>query len=500
MVIFTWKRDWGVLPKVSAAAIAGLLVLSSGCATKQERIAFDDFGRLETAAEQARLRSAVSGYNSNDRDEDGLLAELPVLPTVEDYVAYAALNNAGLEASFNEWKATLEEIPQARTLPDPRLNYRYFIENVETRVGPQEQAFGLSQTFPWFGELDVKAEMAVEAARVAQAKFNQRRLMLTYNVVSAYAEYAYQIKVIEIVRENRDLVKNLEEIARARFRAGAAEHPAVIRAQVELGRLEDRLRSAEALDLPLRAKLNALLNRASNAPVPQPALSDLVAADVKRDGLDKALLATNPQLLALKYEVSRTRKGIDLAKTENYPDITLGVDYIDTGKSQFSTAPDEGDDAVAVGISINLPIWKERNDAVVAEALSRFGASTKRQIDLEHTLLAELELALFKYEDAVRQVDLYQNTLLPKAEEALAATLTAFQGDTATFTDLIDAERVMLEFQLQNARAEANGAIRLAQIEMLVGESLSEVSRSSHAGSPATAPKTTQPPGEGTKP
>lgn len=500
MVMFNWKRDLGALPRLSIAVVTGLLVISSGCTTRQERSVFDDFARLETAAEQARLRTAISGYNTNEREKDDLLAALPEVPTVEDYIAYAALNNAGLEASFNEWKAVLEKIAQARTLPDPRINYRYFIENVETRVGPQEQAFGLSQTFPWFGELDVKEEMAVEAARVAQAKFNQRRLMLNYNVVSAYAEYAYQITVIEIVRENRDLVQNLEEIARARFRAGSAEHPDVIRAQVELGRLEDRLRSAEALDLPLRAKLNALLNRASSAPVPQPTLAELVEADVKRDGLNKALLATNPELKALKHEVSRTRKGIDLAKTESYPDITLGVDYIDTGNSPFSTAPDEGDDAVAVGISVNLPIWKERNDAVVSEALARFGASTKRQVDYEHTLLAELELALFKYEDAVRQVDLYRNTLLPKAEEALAATLTAFQGDTATFTDLIDAERVLLEFQLQDARALANGATRFAQIEMLVGGSVTNdvpLSNAASANPDSTKP---QQPGEVAKP
>ena len=64
--------------------------------------------------------------------------------TLPNYLVYAALNSPGLEAAFNRWKAALERIPQARALSDPRFSYRYFIKEVETRVGPQRQAFELA--------------------------------------------------------------------------------------------------------------------------------------------------------------------------------------------------------------------------------------------------------------------------------------------------------------------------------------------------------------------
>ena len=486
MVRTTWLLKEKFTRRAGALIGAGLMLAAAGCATRSERLAFEAYERLEVAAEEARGRPPVnaSPRATEPREKIELLAHLPAEPTLDDYVAYALLNNAGLEAAFNRWRTALEAIPQARTLPDPRFNYRYFIENVETRTGPQENMLGLSQTFPWFGELDLKGEMAVEAARAAQSRFEQQRLSITYQVVSAYAEYAYQSAATEIVRENRDLVKHLEEVARSSFRAGNAESADVIRAQVELGRLEDRLLSAEALESPLRSRLNALLNRPVHAPVPGVVLPTTAPLHVERVELQRRLLAANPELQALQHEIARNRTGIDLAKTDRYPDVTLGVDYTDVGTSPFSNAPDEGDNILSVGVSVNLPIWTEKNNAVVGEALSRFGSATKRRVDRENTLKSELEVALFHYEDAVRKVDLYRNTLLPKAEESLGATLTAFQGDTASFTDLIDAERVLLEFQIQDARAQADQAIRRAQIDMLTG------------GAPAAATHNEHPPAQ----
>ncbi|MDY0040341.1 MAG: TolC family protein, partial [Desulforhabdus sp.] len=82
------------------------------------------------------------------------LPELNEQSGLNDYLAYAALNNAGLKAAFLRWQAALEKIPQVTALPDPRFSYGYYIQSVETRVGPQNNRFGLLQTFPWFGKLE----------------------------------------------------------------------------------------------------------------------------------------------------------------------------------------------------------------------------------------------------------------------------------------------------------------------------------------------------------
>jgi cobalt-zinc-cadmium efflux system outer membrane protein len=98
--------------------------------------------------------------------------------TLQDYLRYAALNNAGLEAAFEQWKAAVEQIPQAKALPDPRFNYGYFIEEVETRVGPQRQKFDIMQTFPWFGTIEARTDQATATAKAAHKLYMAKRLEL----------------------------------------------------------------------------------------------------------------------------------------------------------------------------------------------------------------------------------------------------------------------------------------------------------------------------------
>ncbi len=70
------------------------------------------------------LLVALPGYASPpEGDTPGESPEM--VATLSDYLAYAALNNPGLEAAFYDWTRALERIPQVKSLPDPRFTYAY---------------------------------------------------------------------------------------------------------------------------------------------------------------------------------------------------------------------------------------------------------------------------------------------------------------------------------------------------------------------------------------
>ena len=180
-------------------------------------------------------------------------------------------HNPGLQAAWNRWQAALERGSRRFVrLPDPRFNYRYFIENVETRVGPQRQAFGLSQTFPWFGKLELRGGVASRRLEAPRREYEAEKLKLFFKVKKAYSRILLSSPSDCVVRENLELVKYLEKCARHAFKAAEASTPDVIRAQVELGKLDDRLLTLEDLRGPMVARLNALLNRPTQAPLPWP--------------------------------------------------------------------------------------------------------------------------------------------------------------------------------------------------------------------------------------
>lgn len=396
---------------------------------------------------------------------------LPEKAALSDYLAYAALNNPGLAAAFHQWKAALERVPQAKSLPDPRFTYQHFIESVETRVGPQQNSFALAQTFPWFGKLALRGGVAAEAAEAERQKYVAAKLELFHRVKNAYYEHYYLGRAIAVTQESVRLVERLEALARARYRAAAGSHPDVIRAQVELGKLSDRLASLKDFRGPVVAKLNAALNRPPAAPLPEPPEAlEAEKVEFTEEQLLSWLPRANPELKGLDAEIGKRRRAIELARRDYFPDVTFGLTWIDTGRSIGGRHPDDdGKDPLVAMVSVNLPVWPDKLAAGVREARARLAAAVSMKAQKTNSLLAELKMALFGFRDAGRKIDLYRDTLLPKARQSFNATGAAYRAGTAGFSDLIDAERVLLEFELAAQRALADRAQRLAELEMLVG-------------------------------
>lgn len=400
--------------------------------------------------------------------------ELPVLDessTVEDYLTYAALNNPGLEAAFHRWQAALEGTAQAGTLPDPRFTYGYFIREVETRVGPQRQRFGVSQSFPWTGTLKLRRDAAALAAEAERQHYEAAKLELFRRVKLAFHEYAFLARAVEITGENVELMTWFERVARSRYKVGSANHADIIKAQVELARLEDRLISLRDRLRPAAARLNSELNRERGAPLPLPGPVEAAPVVVDEAALYAAVGET-PRLEAIDRAAERERVAAELARKGLYPGFTLSLDYLETGSALDPATPDSGKDPLMAMVSVNIPLWRESTRAAEREARARENAALLRREEEENRLGARLEEALFAFRDAERKIDLYGNSLLPKARQSLEVTQKAYSAGKAGFIDLVDAQRTLLDFRLARERALADRAEKLAEIEEIVGTEL----------------------------
>ncbi len=415
------------------------------------------------------------------RSGDGDLPTLDDNSALDDYLRYAALNNPGLEAAFQRWKAQVERLPQVRALPDPRFTYGYYIAEIETRVGPMQHALSLSQTFPWLGKLQDREDAAARSANAQYERFEAAKLDLFYRVEAAYNNLFLLKRSIDIAAENIELLQQFEGVARARYRVAAAGHPDVIRLQVELGKLEDRLRQLQDLRAPNAARLNAALNRPSDALLAWPGSVSRRVIDKGANDLMAMLRENNPLLEALDEESERERINADIARKDGLPDLTVGLAYTVVGERSGVSIAGNGDDALLASLSVSVPIWREKYDAGVREALARRLAVVKQRLEMSNRLASDLQQAIFEHNDARRRVVLYRDTLIPKATESLRASLAGFEQNTADFLDLVDTERTLLEFQLGLERARVDRATSCAQIERLVGATVEPAHDEPHA-------------------
>ena len=439
-----------------------LLVITTGCSAVKKSSRSDPYGaqKNEITVQEQRAKK---------------MAKLLVLSensTLSDYLAYAALHNPGLEAAFNRWKASLEKVPQVTSLPDPRFTYAFYIEEVETRVGPQRHKIDISQVFPWFGKLELRGDIVLEEAKSKREMFEFMKLKLFFTVKEAYYDYYYLSQSISITEENMKLLGYFESVARTKYSAGKASNADVIKAQVELGKLEERLLSLRELREPLIAKLNTVMNRPFDADVPWPSAVPDVEISLTDDDIIGLIQEHNPELKSLEFTTSQHMKALELAKKQFYPDIMAGMSYIATDTSSMPGTVDSGKDPVMAMISLNLPLRRNKYHAAVREMELRKKVTEKERENRQNTLISDMKTTLYNFRDAGRKVELYRDTLIPKALQSLNVTQTAFEAGRKDFLSLMDTQRTLLELELAHEKALINRAKNRARIEMIIGKNL----------------------------
>ena len=447
--------------------------LTLGCASAGEKQALSVLAQVEKTRYILTESDSSTPLNLPKLTEDS---------TLSDYLEYAALNNPGLEAAFNRWKAALQNVPQARALEDPTFKYAYFIKEVETRAGPQRHKFELSQMLPWFGKLDARGDIALEGAHSARQRYESEKLKLFFEVKDAYYEYYYLSRAVTITEEHKRLITYLESVARTNYSAGTTSYGDLIKAQVELGKFEDRVLTLRDLRNPLTAKLNRALNRPFSHTLPYPHAIPEEKVAFTNDQLIAWLRESNPELKAMDSTIAQEKAAIDLAKKDYFPDLTLGVEYINTNPAleppanpetgEVPRVKDDGKDPVIAKFAVNLPIWYSKYRAGEKEARLRHMASLRDRTDRENSLIVDLKMELYNFRDAERKIDLYRDTLVPKAKQSFTVIQKAFTAGKTDFLDVVDAERTLLEFELSYERALADRAQRLAKLEMLIGKEL----------------------------
>jgi len=400
------------------------------------------------------------------------------LQVLSDYLRYASLNNAELMAKFEQWKAALEQIPQAGALSDPKFTYGYFIEEVETRVGPQQQKFGIMQVFPWFGKIQARTDVAAAKAQAAKQRYETTKLKLFRQVKVAFYEFAYLATAIDIAKQNLELLQHFEEVARIKYLTATAIHPDIIRVQVELAKLEDILKSLEQLREPTVAKLNSVLNRPIAAELAWPEKGRPENVPLNRQHIVKALKMANPELAELSWEIQAAKSSVRLAKKKFYPDIGVGLDWIQTGGAVSPGVKGSGDDPVILMFSMNIPLWQGSYKAAEQQAKANVRKIQAQRTDVENKILSRVFEVLYDIEDSQRKTHLYGDVLVSKAQELVQASETAYKAGTIDFLSLIDAQRMLLKYELDYERAVTNNQQKLAELEMLIGTELSSASSS----------------------
>lgn len=451
---------------VSAVALAGGLV---GCAGTYESAVRRDLVRAEReyafSPEPAAARSA--DRESASSVETGL----------PGYLRLALENNPDVRASFERWQASVHRISRARRLPEPTIGFGYFVQSVETRVGPQQARLSLQQAFPWPTRLSAGADAASAQARAMQRRFEAQALSVAQRVKAAYW-HLWQIRTTRSIhREHLDVIRGLSESVRARMSTGVATLADLQQIDLAAARIADNIRGMDEAESGAEAFLRAAIGVAADYPVPTP--DEPAAAGMPADSPEalSASARAHPMIDSLGLLAEASEATARAEGAERFPSFTVGADWIITGDAAMPGVEGSGRDAVIVGAGIRIPLWQgSYSDSIeAAEAESRAHRADQRS--LVDRAEAELASTLANLRDATRRVDLYRVTLVPQAETAYESVLGSYTVGRATVAQVLLSQRDLLELRIELARARADHARTWARLEELVGRELTPAVR-----------------------
>ncbi len=396
----------------------------------------------------------------------------------EDQLALKTLNLSGLitealarnpeiQAARQQWEAASKRVPQARSLEDPTLSVQWWNAPESFNLGRAENTIiGLSQKFPFPGKLALKEEVANRSAHMTEQALRAKERDLIGRVKQAYYDLFLAHKAIQIHHEQIDLLKQFLEIAIAKFRTGKGSQVDVLKAQVELSTLYQRLPVLEQQRDTAQAKVNTLVDRDPRFPLGPPQEPRDQRFDKELEELYQTAVTARPELKAGELAVQRNEGARALAQRQYYPDLHLAFQRFQNFNAN---------DGFGAVVSVNVPFafWtKPKYDAAVQEASAAVAAARADLHTVENLTRFQIRDLLAKVRASWEVAVLYRTTVLPQAEQGVEAARAGYRTGRTSFLDLIDADRALREFQLAYWRALAERESRVAELEQVVGTEL----------------------------
>jgi outer membrane protein len=263
-----------------------------------------------------------------------------------------------------------------------------------------------------------------------------------------------------IVSLNQTQVRVLSvnlEATRDRFEVGDLTRTDVAQSEARLSLAQAQLQQVEAQLVSSKENYIQLVGSEPSALETPPVLPNLPA------GVDTAVavaLKNNPDLLAASKAREAARYDVGSAKSARMPRISAFGDtsYTDYLNSLPSTFPGSAK-STSAGIQTTIPIFQGGGpSAQVRQAQARQSQAIEQEIGTERFVIASTRSAYAQWQAA--------NQVIRSSRVAVDANKLALEGvraensvGTRTILDILDAERELLNAQVQLVAAERNAYV-----------------------------------------
>lgn len=357
----------------------------------------------------------------------------------------------------------------AGELPEPSL--RIGLNNFPVESGGfsteamTNMALAVRQEFPPGSERRAsERRFAALADKERQAAEARRRDVLSA-VRRHWLELNYWQRTHAHVAESRPFFADLLDITRSLYSVGRRSQQDVLRAELELARLDDRLIDVERRSAAARAALRQWIGADADRPLVE-RLPDWGAVPpvetLKQD------LASHPALEAADAEIAAREAGVAVADARSSPRWAIDLGYSYREGELPSGLPRS--DFISLNVTVGLPFLRRRAvDSALSAALAEQRTAESDRQRLYRELVRRVDSVYAQWQDLSRRLSLYDTRILTQTREHADAALLAYQSDRADFADVMRAYIDDLNTRIDYVRLETERAQSFAELANLGG-------------------------------
>jgi outer membrane protein TolC len=320
----------------------------------------------------------------------------------------------------------------------------------------------VSQRFPFPGKLRLKGNIVSKEIEKAKVHLDMVTRDVIVDLKKSYFELLYIDKAIEITQKIKDLAEHLAKLGATGLSMDGTTLNDVFKAQSQLAQLNYDLILLTELRVVEATNINAILNLPPESPIGKPTGIEAPTFKYKPEELYKLAEDRLEELKALDLKVEKNQEKIKLAKREYYPDFQVKL-------RRFENTNTNLDSGYGVFFGVKVPIWSKKNRARVVEAEKNRSAAAYEKVELKNQTFSKIKQLYFKLHNSARLIKLYKESLIPQAEKSMEIAETWYKEKKGSFSGLLEAQSIWLNFNLAGERALADYFQRLAALERLVG-------------------------------
>lgn len=388
--------------------------------------------------------------------------------------------NPRIQAAEALARAAHARISSAGLPPDPQVQLGWM--NYELPSLKPMEIVGMTQLqvmqmLPIGGKLGLSRSIARSRAAAQSARAQDSWWEVRAKAAMPFYEIYRADQSLAVMRETLGLLSNIGAIADVMYRVGDGNQIDVLRAQVEIARMSEDTIRMQAMRIGMAARLNAILDRSQQSPLPQPILPQFPKTLPSLEVLEQRAYSGRPMLRAGTSELDAAQSMERLARKEIIPDLQIGVQYAQRGNAgaggEMAGASRGTERMGSLMIGANLPIFarsrqfKMRDEAAAMRQMAEWDLGVMRA-----DTRSDLGERYSDLERSRRLAALYRNTILPQARAAVASALSAYRVGKIDFMTLLDNQMTVNKYSQELFALEAEEGQAWAELEMLIGSEL----------------------------